>query len=53
LLLGSFCSSVKGMNIFAQVEGVALAPARGGSLAKFKLVTSVSAGFLTDRNLAN
>jgi hypothetical protein len=39
------------MNFFAQVKGVALAQA--DQSAKFKLVTSVSAAFLRDRNLAN
>jgi len=39
------------MNFFAQVKGVALAQA--DQSAKFELVTSVSAAFLRDRNLAN
>jgi hypothetical protein len=42
------------MNIFAQVKGVVFWRRREvDHFAKFELVTSVSAAFLTDRNLGN
>ena len=49
-LLPQFC---EGMNIFAQVKGVVLAPRELDQSAKFERVTSVPAASLTDRNLGN
>jgi hypothetical protein len=41
------------MNIFAQSKASHWRRREADQSAKFKLVTSVSAGFLTDRDLAN